>query len=64
MGNESDWGLVLIESLGIMNPCEGIHFAELCDQFQKIEDMSSAGSKETKNAKFTTIFTGNLLKRM
>ena len=47
-----------------MNPCEGIHFAELCDQFQKIEDMSSVGSKETKNAKFTTIFTGNLLKRM
>ena len=42
-----------------MNPCEGIHFAELCDQFQKIEDMSSAGSKETKNVKFTTIFTGN-----
>ena len=46
------------------NPCEGIMFADLCDAFQRIEDMSSAGSKETKKNKFTTIFTKTMMTRL
>ena len=53
-----------IDNEATSNPCEGIMFAELCEAFQRIEDMSAAGSKETKNSKFTTIFTKTLMKRL
>ena len=53
-----------IENMFESNPCEGILFSELCDAFQRIEDMSAAGSKETKKSKFTTIFTKKMLTRL
>ncbi len=42
--------------------CNSILFADLCQAFQRVEDMSSEDKKETKGVKFKTIFTKKIRK--